>query len=496
MFFRRSIFIKLLSWFFLNLIVLGLILILFFQIQFYVPPDSFLRLHAEKETASLRHLIRHELTRMPRSQWDELLARYGQAFAVELSLFTPAGCKLAGTIENLPPEVSIKMNSWLPKVRGPRSERGRWRPGREGRQGLASFESQLSLEAPSRLPGRRIFRARSQNPTRYWLGLPVPILNPEGRGFVPAILLASTNSLFASALHPNPLPWMVAALLIVLFSLLWWWPMVRHITRPLREMNRATEEIAKGCLKVHLDERRIDEIGCLGRSINLMAQRLDSFITGQKYFLSDVAHELCSPLARLRMGLAVLEKSIDIGQQEDFADVEEEAEKIAELVDEVLAFSRAELRPEAVALVLISVSEVVDRVIVREKWARDRFRLRLDPELMVKANAELLLRALANLLRNALRHGGSDTMIEISATRQGPVAIIEVSDYGPGVPEEELERIFEPFYRLEPDRNRRFGGSGLGLAIVKTCIEACQGKVRARNLIPSGLSVTVELPTA
>lgn len=494
MFFRRSIFIKLLSWFFLNLIFLGLILILFFQIQFYVPPDSFLRLHAEKETASLRHLIRHELTRMPRAQWDELLSRYGQAFAVELSLFTPDGHKLAGSFEELPPKVLIKMKSWTRKW-GVYPLRG-WRKGRGGRQGLAMHDSRLASEAPPRPPGRRFFRERSWNPTRYWLGVPVPILNNEGSGFVPAILLAATDSLFASALHPNPLPWMVAGLLIVFFSLLWWWPMVRHITRPLREMNRATEEIAQGCLKIQLDEKRIDEIGCLGRSINQMAMRLDGFITGQKRFLSDVAHELCAPLARLRMGLAVLEKSINYDQNEGFADVEEEAEKIAELVDEVLAFSRAELCPEAVTLATVSILEIVDRSLVREKWAKERFKLDIEPDILVKANVELLLRALVNLLRNALRHGDPNSGIEISAARQGPVVFIEVRDYGPGVPEAELERIFEPFYRLEPDRNRRSGGSGLGLAIVKTCIEACQGKVRARNVAPSGLSVTFELPAA
>ncbi len=496
MFFRRSIFVKLLSWFFLNLIFLGLILTLFFQIQFYVSPDSFLRLHAEKETASLRHLIRHELTRLPRSQWSELLSRYGQAFAVEFSLFTPVGHKLAGTIEVLPPEVLKEMRARTRKGRGPHFERGRWREGREGRQGLAPIPSDLSLAGQSRLPGRRIFRVRSLNPTRYWLGVPVPILNPDGSGFVPAILLAATDSLFASALYPNPLPWIVAALVIVLFSLLWWWPMVRHITRPLQEMNRVTEEIAQGRLEVQLNEKRIDEIGCLGRSINHMAQRLDGFIAGQKRFLSDVAHELCSPLARLRMGLAVLEKSIDEEQSEGFADVEEEAEKIAELVDEVLAFSRAELRPEAVTLAEVSLAEIVDRILVREKWARDRFKLDLEPGLMVKANAELLLRALVNLLRNGLRYGDPDSVIEVSAARRESKVIFEVRDFGPGVPEAELERIFEPFYRLEPDRNRKSGGSGLGLAIVKTCIEACQGKVRARNLVPSGLIVTVELPAA
>ena len=481
MFFRRSIFVKLLSWFFLNLIFMGLIMTLFFQVRLYVSPDSFLRLHAEQETASLRHLIRHELTRLPRAQWNELLSRYGQAFSVKLALFSPSGHKLAGTVGDLPPEVLREMK--IRARRGPRSERGRWRKGRPERSGFPDRE----------LPERRIFRIRSLNPTRYWLGVPVPILNSEGSGFVPALLLAATDSLFASSLYPNPMPWLIAAFLIVIFSLLWWWPMVCHITRPLREMNRVTQEIASGCLKVQLDEKRIDEIGSLGRSINYMAQRLDGFIMGQKRFLSDVAHELCSPLARLRMGLAVLEKSLVPEQQEGFHDVEEEAEKIAELVDEVLAFSRAELRAEAVAIVKVSLVETVNRALEREKWARNLFKMSLEKDLMVKANAELLLRALVNLLRNALRYGESGVPIEITAVRRDDEVILEVRDYGPGVAEAELERIFEPFYRLESDRNRKSGGSGLGLAIVKTCIEACQGKVRARNLVPSGLKVTIEL---
>ncbi|MBN2808583.1 MAG: HAMP domain-containing protein [Deltaproteobacteria bacterium] len=493
MFFRRSIFVKLLSWFFLNLILLGLILTIFFQVQFYVTADSFLRLHADKETASLRHLIRHELARSPKGQWDELLLRYGEAFSVELALFTPDGRKLAGTIGALPAEVVTEMQA-RERREGFRFEDRRWRG--ELQQGSVSAPAAVDAGEVLRPPWRRIFRVRSHHPTRYWLGFTLPLLNPDGSGMGPATLLAVTDSLFASALYPNPLPWLIAALVIVLFSLLWWWPMVRHLTHPLRAMNRATQAIAAGSLKIELDEKRVDEIGRLGHSINHMAQRLDGFITGQKRFLSDVAHELCSPLARLRMGLAVLEKKLDQKQQEGFTDVAEEAEKIAELVDEILAFSRAELRPEAVALTSVVLSGIIERALEREKWGDRRFKLTLSKSLKVKANTELLLRALVNLLRNALRYGGEDAVIEISAVRQAAEVIIEVRDYGPGVPEEELERIFEPFYRLEPDRNRRTGGSGLGLAIVKTCIEACHGKVTARNVKPSGLLVTIVLAAA
>lgn len=112
---------------------------------------------------------------------------------------------------------------------------------------------------------------------------------------------------------------------------------------------------------------------------------------------------------------------------------------------------------------------------------------------MVRANPELLLRALVNLLRNALRYGGENGTIAIRARRENERALIEIADQGPGLPPALLEKVFEPFFRLEDDRNRAGGGSGLGLAIVKTCVEACQGRVSARNRQPTGLVVSIEL---
>ena len=125
-------------------------------------------------------------------------------------------------------------------------------------------------------------------------------------------------------------------------------------------------------------------------------------------------------------------------------------------------------------------------------------RVDIDETLSVMADTELLSRALGNLVRNAIRYAGSQGPIQISAVSNAPTSTVTLSvvDSGPGVPEASLEQIFDPFYRIESSRSRETGGVGLGLAIVKTCVEACQGKVIARNLKPSGLQVELTLKAA
>jgi len=115
---------------------------------------------------------------------------------------------------------------------------------------------------------------------------------------------------------------------------------------------------------------------------------------------------------------------------------------------------------------------------------------------VVSADPELLIRALSNLLRNAIRYGGEAGPIEVSATRRQEDIAITISDCGPGVPDAELPKIFDAFYRVDASRNRQTGGSGLGLAIVRTCIDSCNGSITAANRVPHGLVVSVHLPAA
>jgi len=115
----------------------------------------------------------------------------------------------------------------------------------------------------------------------------------------------------------------------------------------------------------------------------------------------------------------------------------------------------------------------------------------MDPD---NFNPDYLMRAISNLLRNAIRYAGDRGPVTVSARRDRDEISIAVSDHGPGLPEDEIDRVFTPFYRLETSRNRDAGGAGLGLAIVRSCVEACKGSVRCRNLAPSGLEVEIRLP--
>jgi two-component system sensor histidine kinase CpxA len=120
----------------------------------------------------------------------------------------------------------------------------------------------------------------------------------------------------------------------------------------------------------------------------------------------------------------------------------------------------------------------------------------IPPELTVASDRDLFIRAIANLLRNAIRHGEPSAPISIRAEAEGKEVAITVADSGPGVPEADLARIFDAFYRVDTSRTRATGGTGLGLTIVKTCVEICCGSVSARNREPRGLEVVVRLPAA
>jgi two-component system sensor histidine kinase CpxA len=227
-----------------------------------------------------------------------------------------------------------------------------------------------------------------------------------------------------------------------------------------------------------------------------MALRLDGFVKGQNRFLGDVAHELCSPLSRLQMALGIIEQRADERQRVYAALAIEKASQISELVNELLTFSKASFGGPTVEIQPLPVSAAIDEAIQREKTEGVRIEATVAGDLVVMADPELLVRALSNLLRNAIRYGADAGPVEIHAAREEDTVAIIIADSGAGVPEAELEKIFDAFYRVDASRNRQTGGSGLGLAIVRTCIESCNGSVTAENRLPHGLAVKVHLPAA
>jgi two-component system sensor histidine kinase CpxA len=229
-----------------------------------------------------------------------------------------------------------------------------------------------------------------------------------------------------------------------------------------------------------------------------MSARLSGFVNGQRRFMGDIAHELCSPIARMQVALGILEEKSTPQQQACVADVREDLQQMSSLINELLSFSKAALRQQNMALKPVPLAALVRQVLDREQTNSNAVQIDINESLQALAEPELLSRALGNLIRNAIRYAGSEGPIQISATPDPKTDTITlaVADSGPGVPEASLEQIFDPFYRIESSRSRETGGVGLGLAIVKTCVEACQGRVVARNRKPSGLQVEISLKAA
>lgn len=309
----------------------------------------------------------------------------------------------------------------------------------------------------------------------------------------PMTLLAMSSTLRGGNFFLDPVPWLVLAGAGLVFSVLFWLPLVRGITSSIAAMTRATEKIAEGQFDVQLPVKRSDELGRLSGAINQMATRLEGFVAGQKRFLGDIAHELCSPIARAEVGLSILEQRSRAEELAALQDVREEVEQMSALVNELLSFSKASLSGAAINLQAVQVRQIVEEVAGREQDGESIIENSVPEGLCMQADVELFRRAVGNVVRNAIRYAGKAGPITITAERQGEEVWLKVMDYGSGVPEAALDKLFDPFFRVDEARTRETGGVGLGLTIVKSCIEACGGRVQCRNRAGGGFEVEMRL---
>jgi len=484
---RFPLFAKILLWFFLNLVLLGAVFYGFFRIQFRVGLDSLLAGQAGERIESLRQVIGYELKDAPTATWTDVLDRFNAAYGVHFYLFRPNGTQTAGEPVVLPSEVSGRFGELGPTPR-PAPKEQLDRPPRPRRDDTPPPRQETG---PRRSHPK--FMVRTTSPVRYWVGIPLGGGERGRSDSPPQVLLVMSETLSGGGLFFDFKPWVMIGFGAVIVSVLFWLPLIRGITRSVSQMTHATAQVAEGRFDVRVDETRHDELGRLGEAINRMSGRLAGFVTGQKRFLGDVAHELCSPLARIQMALGILEQRADENQRAYVDDVREEVQQMSQLVNELLSFSKAGLREKEIQLQPVALAELARRVAVREAGDSGQVQVQIADELRAQAEPDLLARALANLVRNAIRYAGHAGPVIISAAAQDGHIILTVIDAGPGVPEESLLQIFDPFFRLETSRSRDTGGMGLGLAIVKTCVQACQGAVAARNRQPTGLEVEIRL---
>ncbi|MBC2736198.1 MAG: HAMP domain-containing histidine kinase [Desulfobacteraceae bacterium] len=503
-----SILTKILCWFFLNLALVAAVLVAFFAFQPQVNLHAIFGREASNRLEAAAMLIAHDLNRAPQADWSGVLARHAAIHKVDFVLVRGNDTRVASKNTVLPEAVRERVQMALrhqPPPDRPLPPPGLADPPQPPGHHLPDdvrgpFRESLRNEGPPTPPRGRDdgprFMMRTRHPTRYWSGIRMPLPPSTFQHREPAFLLAVSDTVTGNGFFFDPLPWMLLAAAVMILSALLWVPMVRNITRPLGRMTRAAESIANGRFDITIDEPRADEIGRLAKTINHMTTRLSGYVTGQKRFLGDVAHELGSPIARIQFGLGALEQRVGKENRQRVLDVLEDVEHMSKLASELLAFSRADLKSDPVKLEPIPLLPVVQAAVKRENALSADIRVTIDPRIQVVASAELLARAFANIVRNAVKYAADAGPIAITAEKKKEWIDIGVRDSGPGVPEEFLDQLFEPFFRPEASRDRDSGGVGLGLAIVKTCVEACQGTVTARNLKPSGFAVTITLNAA
>ncbi len=480
---RFPLLARILLWFFLNLLMLGALLFFFLRSEFRV--ETLLAGRGGERVQQMADAVIGELRERPRGEWDGILARFGESYGIKLLLIGAGEDQVAGEPVLLPPEVRER----LPR-RGPPFLR----------PSLPDPPLPSNLTPPL-LDGPRGGHLRStprlfvhtSAPDRYWIVFPSALPDAPALRGRPLSLVAVSETLSAGGLFFDFVPWLWAGGAVLVLSVLWWLPFVGGITRAVSQMTRATEQIAEGRFDVNAPMRRRDELGRLGAAINQMAARLSGFVAGQKRFLGDVSHELCSPIARIQVALGILEQRADPKQKPYLDDLHDEVQQMSQLVNELLSFSKASFGEKYVKLAPVRVQDLIESAAKRESTVTTSIAIVLPGDLWVRGDAELLRRALSNLVRNAIHHAGKAGPIQVSAALDGAAVVITVTDNGPGVPEADLAKLFDPFYRVDASRDRTTGGVGLGLAIVKACVESCGGTVSCRNRKPTGFEVALRL---
>ena len=290
----------------------------------------------------------------------------------------------------------------------------------------------------------------------------------------------------------------VAAVISALVSFL----LARYLAAPLGHLSRASRQLATGDLTVRvgaaLDQRK-DEFGQLALDMDEMAKRLQESQRANQRLLRDVSHELRSPLARLRVALEIARNKDKNLVVDELNRIELESQRLENLVDEVLSLLRESSGPQELKTTRFDLAELLEDLVETVNYeiseGRETIELQLTPPLLLDADQELLWRVFENLLRNALIHSGEAGGIRVIANLvAGEEIRVHVVDSGPGIAQNQIERIFEPFYRVDEARNRNSGGHGLGLAIAASAVRRHGGRISASNHEGGGLEVVVVLP--
>jgi signal transduction histidine kinase len=278
----------------------------------------------------------------------------------------------------------------------------------------------------------------------------------------------------------------------------------RSIARPLERLASTAHALGAGDLKARTGLARRDELGAVAHAFDQMAERIERLVLAQTELLANVAHELRTPLARIRVALELAEGGDPAVARESLAEIAEDLVELEQLVNDILASARMDLATSTASsgapplhLAPIGVAELVNGAAERLRHrhpARD-VEVQLEPELpAVRGDAILLRRAIDNLVDNARKYSAPGSVIRLHAARRGPGVAIRVIDSGEGIAAADMDRLFTPFFRGDKSRTRATGGVGLGLSLARRIVEAHGGTLAAESTLGVGTTMTVALP--
>ena len=324
-------------------------------------------------------------------------------------------------------------------------------------------------------------------------------------GPIPIIVNGGNFQLFLRGVPPLPpanLPfwlqsqWMQLAMALVisgLMSLLLTWSLVR----PIEKLRRSVRSFAHGKLDARAGSsvsRRTDEIGELGRDFDDMASRIQDLVSAQQRLLSNVSHELRSPLTRLQVAMGIVRQKAPDGLDRALDRIERESDRLENMIAQILKLSRFENDMLQVEWQALDVADIVRKVVSDARFEAEPRAIdildQLDSPVPMTGDAQLLHSTFDNVLRNALRFSPEKGKLEVSLRVCDNHLRVVIADQGPGVPEDKLARLFDPFYRLDQQNS----GAGLGLNIALQAVQRHEGRIFAENNAPQGLKVTIEIP--
>jgi len=414
--------------------------------------------------------------------------RFAQAYVLRSELYAQA----TQAFESAGPE---GLRTWLTGIKRPEISSRTFILDYTGREMLGRVVPESLREDPP--TGTSLVRTNIRG-----IGGPLMLVGPDGKTFQVVIgPLRSGPHLFGELEMPQV---STATLFIALVvSAVVCFFLARYLVSPVDQLRRATRQIASGDLDVRVSTKlkgRNDELGLLASDLDTMSERVRNLLELKQQLLRDVSHELRSPLARLQLALSLARRQENTGVERQLARIACEADRLEELIARTLTLARLERPMQGLESVPLDIAELLTNIVsdvgIEAEARGSTVALETERPLPVKGDPELLRSAMENVIRNAVRYGPPGSRVGIESRRRGTQIEVMVRDSGPGVPEKDLELIFEPFYRVDAARNRAVGGDGLGLAIAARAVGIHGGRIQARNLDAGGLVVQLSLPAS